>query len=292
MEKVNLSAGPFNIKNAFKMKGIAFDIGCRVVKWNEKGGFNGYTTKRVEVPVVNRKTGVERIKIIKGPRYSKRDINRIIQFFLHHSGGDGRNPSGMFETLYNNRNLSVHYANEDNGILYQYNDAVDCTWHAGKHNPICFGLENCLYPFVKSRPDYYSPARNKRTKNLPHKKRVEKIHGRDIEVFCMPDPQMDSMARLVSGNWVAMAHITGKEIFLEPPQLPKTTRNTVPKTVIKDPRKHVGMIGHFHATKKKPDPCGVDWDRLENDVDDYYWEFIEKLPDVEVISFDDPHVVY
>jgi hypothetical protein len=291
MEKVNLSEGPFDIKNAIMMQGVAFDIGARVVKWNEKGGFDGYTTKRVVVHKVNRKTGAEKTKVIKGPRYSKRSIKKISQFFLHHSGGDGSRPSSMYQTLYNYRNLSVHYANEDNGIAYQFNDAVDCTWHAGKHNKPSIGVENCLYPLVKSRPDYYSPARNKRTGNLPHKIRTERVHGCKIKVFCMPAKQQDTLARLAAGNWVALAYLTGEERFLQPPQLPKTSRGTVPKTVIKDPLEHVGMIGHFHATRKKIDPLGLNWEKFEDDVNEYYIEFIQNLPNVSEISFKTPHVV-
>lgn len=281
MSGLNLSKGKFLAANAVAVNGVLVDIGVKVFRWDHKFGFDGYTTKRVVVE--NRKTG--RDKIIKGPRYSKRKggIDAIKQFFLHHSGGDGKNPSGMYETLYNTRDLSVQFAAEDDGRIYQFNDVIDCCWHAGKHNGICFGVEACLYPFVKSNPQYYSAANRKRTGNLPHKTMIDTIHGRKIKVFCFTEPQLDALARLGAGVWVALRTMrTGKEegfdyYFNEPPFFPRTHDCEIPRDVVKDGKKHIGMIGHMQTKATKPDPAGFPWERFENMVEDYYYEFRKKL---------------
>jgi hypothetical protein len=253
--------GPFNSANAIVVDRVEFDIGCRVVKWNEPSGFNGYTKKKVVKHIVDRKTGREKTKVIKGPRYKerKKGLEGITQFFVHHSGGDGQTPRNMYETLYNTRGLSVTYANEDNGVVYQFNDVNVATFHAGKHNQPSIGVENCLFPIVKDRPDYYSKKRNALNGNLPHDIRTERVHGVKIQTFCFPEKQIDSLARLTAGNWVALAFLTGEPQFLEYPELPRS-RGKVIKSAIKDPLKHVGTIAHFHATRRKIDPLGLDWE--------------------------------
>lgn len=265
----------FNVKNAIVVAGAKFDIGTRVFGWRESG-FNGYTKKRVVVKREDRRTGEVKTRVIQGPRYKTRPggLGDISQFFVHHSGGDGRDPANMYNTLYMNRGLSVHYAVEDDGRIYQFNDALDCCYHGGSHNRVSIGVECCLFPLVKNKPDYYSAARRKRLGNLPHRKQVERIHGVKLEVFCFTDPQVDALARLAAGNWLAVQALRG-DLAREcnAPEFPRTTKGTIPKTVYAKHKEHIGLIGHLQCTRNKIDPAGFPWEQFEDQVHAYYWEF-------------------
>lgn len=281
MDKINLSNGKFSDANAIAVNGVLVDIGAPVFRWDHKQGFNGYTTERVVVE--DRKTG--RDKVIQGPRFSTRrgGIDSIKQFFIHHSGGDGKNPSTMYETLYNNRDLSVQFAAEDDGRLFQFNDVIDACWHGGKHNQISFGVESCLYPLANKRPDYYSAANRKRTGNLPHKTMVDVIHGQKIKVFCFTEPQLDTLARLGAGVWLVLGLMrTGNDVsndicFDSPPWFPRDEEGEIPRTVVDKARNHVGMIGHLQTKRSKIDPAGFPWEDFESMVEKYFYQFKKKI---------------
>lgn len=279
MENLNLSGGKFSDANAVMINGVKVDIGAPVFRWDHKKGFNGYTTERVVVE--DRNSG--RDKIISGPRYFNRKggIDSIRQFFIHHSGGDGKNPASMYETLYNVRKLSVQCANEDDGRIFQFNDIIDGCQHAGLHNNICFGSECCLYPLYNKNPNYYSAANRKRTGNLPHRVMIDKIHGQKIKVFCFTEEQLDSLARLGAGVWVALGLMrTGKqkrvdEYFEYAPMFPRVN-GKIPRTVVENARKHIGMIGHLQTKRTKIDPAGFPWEDFEDLVSQYFDKFKKK----------------
>lgn len=279
MDKI-LSGRVFNKKNSIMLCGNAFDIGTRVIRWDEKGGFNGYTKKRVVVTSEDRKTGQVRRKIIQGNRFRDRrkGVNDITQLFIHHSGGDGRNPSGMYETLYNIRGLSVQFAVEDDGRIYQFNDAVDQCFHAGKHNRISVGVECCLYPDAEKNPNYYSSAkRQARTGNLRHSIISDTIHGRKRKVFAFTEPQVEALARLAAGTMIAVHIEQGRLGAPLTPLFPRDASWKIPRTVFNHHMNHLGMIGHLQCTKKKWDPAGFPWEKFEDRVGKIFWRFSKKI---------------
>ena len=276
--EVQLVAGGFSRENAFVLEGAAFDIGTRVIKWDEKGGFNQYLTNRSEVKVEDRKTGKVTTKVIAGKRYKKRaeGVASITQFFVHHSGGDGRNPSGMYETLHNQRGLSVHFAVEDDGRIYQFLDAVECAYHAGGHNGFSIGVECALYPDADASPDYYSAANCAKRGNLPHAVREEVLQGVRRRVFVMPDQQVEALARLAAGCWCGLMLRTGKQEFERPPAFPRAG-NAIPRAVYAGHEKHVGLIGHLQCTDHKWDPAGFPWELFESRVAVLYQDMVARL---------------
>ncbi len=272
--------------------GRLIDIGVPVFRWDHRNGFDGYATNKERIEVVDRRTGEEKTKLIRGRRYRKRALKSITQFMVHHSGGDGRTPSGMYETLHNRRGLSVHFAVEDNGHIWQFLDVREAALHGGKHNRISVGAELCLYPTRRKRPDYYSPANCKRRGNLPHEIRREKLQGMSLDVFVMPEPQIQSVTRLIAATWAGLAiesmrggrhpHAQTKaqrmalqERFLQAPKFPRKRNGEIPMAVIREPLKHKGLIGHLHATRRKWDPAGFDWHGVEDGVEPLIEEFFE-----------------
>jgi hypothetical protein len=257
---IALASDAFKRDDAFVLGGVAYDIGTRVIKWDEKGGFNQYLTNRSEVKVEDRKTGKVKTKVISGRRYSKRvmfgdPLKKIRQFFIHHSGGDGRNPSGMYETLQNQRGLSVHFAIEDDGRIYQFLDAIECAWHGGSHNGYSIGVESCLFPDAEAHSDYYSGPELAQRGNIPHTTTVETLQGVRRKVFCFTAPQVEALARLAAGCWVGIGAYTA-------PVFPRVG-GAIPREVCPGNDKHVGLIGHLQCTDIKWDPAGFPWESFE-----------------------------
>jgi hypothetical protein len=267
-QRIALAGGEFRMDSAFILSGVAFDIGTRVIKWTESGGFSQYLTNRSEVKVEDRKTGKVTTKVIKGKRYSNRvafgdPLKAIRQFFIHHSGGDGRNPSGMYETLHNQRGLSVHFAVEDDGRIYQFLDAEECAWHGGGHNGCSIGVESCLFPDAERDPHYYSEPYLTKRGNLPHESRVEVLQGVRRTVFCFTEPQVEALARLAAGCWYGLAMLTKSVAMLNtPPAFPKVD-GKIPRSVFAGHQQHVGLIGHLQCTDQKWDPAGFPWESFE-----------------------------
>ncbi len=293
-KKINLSQGEFNEDNAIVVGGNLVDIGTRVVKWYEHFGFDGYTKERVTFDEEDRRTGKVVSRTIKGPRYSKRKtrlrdksgLGNIRQFFIHHSGGDGKDPENLYNTLYNRRKLSVQHVVEDDGRIYQFNDVADCCWHAGDHNNISTGVECCLYPLAERNPEYYSEERRERTGNLPHSIVNDCIHGKHMRVFAFTTPQIMALAKLAAGTWAALGILSpiGKTeeqmLFRQPPKFPRTWNGKIPRTVAKDAMKHVGLIGHLQCTTRKIDPAGFPWEAFEGIVAERFREFMRNAEQV------------
>lgn len=271
-------------------------IGVDVFRWDHPEGFNGYSTNVAVSHLVNRKTGTEQDKVIKGRRYSRRPggVEDITQFVVHHSGGDGRTPAGMYETLHNQRKLSVHFAIEDDGRVWQFLDPKECAWHVGKHNRMSVGAECCLYPDAGKRPDFYSRERIYANGNLPHEIAHERIQGMEKAVFVMPDSQVIALARVIAGTYCGLAAESQKhgynddggyyekkcrqlwERFSNPPKFPEIA-GRVPKHVIPEPHDHVGLIGHLHITRRKWDPAGFKWDMCEEFVEQFMGQFMAQM---------------
>ena len=275
---------PPEARSAFVLDRVAYDIGhpYPITLWDHDldpkqptlrpQGYSAYETNVSIVEEEDRRTGAKKRRRIAGNRYSLRagGVADISQLLVHHSGGDGRNPAGMYETLHNQRGLSVHFAVEDDGRVWQFLDAVHCAWHAGKHNGISVGCECTLFPDAEENPHYYDDERRVKTGNLPHAVREEVLQGAKRRVFCMPDPQVDSLARLYAGIWVALRlALPDRTGPLSPPLAPRDEADAIPRALIRAPLRHVGLIGHLHCTASKWDPAGFPWEAFEAKVDQH-----------------------
>jgi len=272
-DRVSLTGNPFEQDNAFVLNGVLYDIGARCVKWKEDIGMNAYDRSRKVIEDEDRRTGSVSKRVIKGTRYSKRrgGISAITQLFIHHTGGPL--PRRAFDTLHNQRGLSVHFILSDKGVLFQTLDAIEKAWHAGRHNNCSIGVECCLYPDAERRPNYYSPERCDRLDLTPHVKMVDEIHGRKWEVYAITEVQLDALSRLFAGLWRALK-LQGVDVPPGPPKFFRGIDDAIPHTVIDNPRGYVGMIGHLQATRRKVDPAGFPWDAFEEQVADRFAEFL------------------
>ncbi len=255
--------------------GKAFDIGVRVVKWYDKGGFSGYGCKSVTVREKDDRSEGYKVRRIRGARFGKRKngYDSITQFMFHHTGGDGDGAKRVFNTLHNQRGLSVHFVIDDDGTVFQFLDPFAKAWHAGSHNNCSIGVELNLFPLVKKNPNYYSEKRNARTNNVEHNVGISTRHNKDYHCFMMPELQVDSAARLAAGVWAGLYDVTGNGRFATAPMFPAESDSTsgfIAKGEVQDAKDHIGLIGHFHATRRKIDPLGVDLYQLEGKTEEFF----------------------
>lgn len=256
--------------------GQLFNIGTTVKRWNQPEGFNGYDESRVEVKETDRKTGKEKIIVIRGKRYNKSipsRINKIKQFVVHHTGGF--KASTAFNTLHNERKLSAQFIINDDGLVYQTIDATDIAWQAGSANGISVGAECVLRPFVAEDPDAYSDYRCNKLGLQPHIETEQILRGRKILVYKMPDKQVDALARVIAGIWLArythpLSVLKGElTANRRSPKFPRSN-DTIPMYTLSEWDKHIGMILHLHISEDKRDAVGLDYILLEQLVESYF----------------------
>lgn len=257
--------------SAIVVGGELVPVGTPVRKWYEPGGFDQYQRNKARVVEEDRRTGKVTERWVTGARFgarAPRGLGGIRQVFLHHTGGDGDGARNVFETLHNQRKLSVHFVVDDTGFAWQFLDVAECAWHGGAHNGCSVGIECCLYPDAEENPDYYSGARNARTHNLPHRTVRDVIHGRARTVFAFTDPQVEATARIAAGVWYALSRANRgtSATFAEPPRFPRDPSGNIPRTVVPNALQHVGLMGHLQATINKWDPAGFPWESFEGRV--------------------------
>jgi hypothetical protein len=136
-----------------------------------------------------------------------------------------------------------------------------------------------LFPLYELDTEYYSFKRRQKSGNLEHDVGIDHIHGINCKVYLMPDAQWEALAHVYAGVWVALGH-QRTEGFSGPfdvaPRFPRDGQY-VAMTVVDDYENHIGMMGHFHITRNKIDPCGFSWIPFENMVRGLYTEFRHNL---------------
>lgn len=238
-----------------------FDIGTRVVLWNEPGGMSAYDTTTYETE--DPKTG--EISVVKGKRYRSRlaigtpnfeKLKKVVwQFALHHSGL--YHSRDTYETL-QQRGLSVHFICDDDGTLYQCLDVRERAFHIGTDNAMSVGVEIDSRAAAGQYPDAYDPAHQRRYKVGPRRIKADVLHGMKMMGFEYSDAQYATIIRLGK----AMA-----EIFpLIRPDFARDANGNIIKTELADPQAHKGFICHFQVTRKKIDPISFDFNRFLNGV--------------------------
>jgi len=276
---VSFTGGSFNRDNSICLNGKYYDIGTKVLKWDDQLGLNSYdTSERVRYEDC-RRTG-KRIKhVVKGKRYNKRKggIASIKQILQHHTGGFTARQA--FNTLHYERKLSVQFLTDDKGVVYQPLDAVECAWHAGDLNKTSIGIENALYPDAVSKPNAYSEERCKRRDLTPHETGKVYIQGSVHKVFLLPDAQLDCLIKLTAGIWAALAY----EDILSydkpvPPYFMRNGAGGVLKDFSPDYKYHEGQLLHANSKKSKWDLAGIqDLEKFQTDVANQFYKFVEKF---------------
>jgi hypothetical protein len=235
-----------------------YDIGTRVVLWNEPGGFSAYDTATYETS--DRKTG--NIIVVQGKRYKSRlalggtpkleKLKKVVwQFALHHSGLFRSHDT--YETL-QQRGLSVHFICDDDGTLYQCLDVRERAYHIGGNNAMSVGIEIDSRAVAGKYPDAYDEAHQKKYKVGPRRVKFDTIHGMKMKGFDYSDAQYTTLVKL--------AKVLLEVFPLIKSDFPRDSAGNVIKTELTAPKKHQGFICHFQVTRNKIDPLSFDFDRF------------------------------
>ncbi len=246
--------------NSIVVCGKKFDIGSRVILWDEPNGFNGYDTSK------NAFKSKGKIVEVSGKRYSKRKLvtnvsfeqlkKTVTQFFLHHDGL--YRARDTFNVLHNQRRLSVHFLLDDDGTIYQTLDLKEKAWHGGKNNAKSVGIEIASRADSRRFPDAYDEAHQKKYNVGPRKIRQDKVQGLIFHGYEYNDKQYSALTCLA---------IVLLQIF---PNMgndfPRTSSGKIIKSIIKKPLKHSGFICHYNTSKSKWDPTSFDHDRFLHGV--------------------------
>jgi hypothetical protein len=196
------------------------------------------------------------LKLTKG--FKKHVGERNPSFFVCH--WDVCLNSKMCHRVLEQRGISVHFAIDNDGTIYQFMDMNDIAWHAGGKtwNAKSIGVEiaNGYYPKYQS---WY------KKNGLEERPLVEGAvcHGREMETFTDFYPeQYEALKALMK----AVHKATG--IPLEAPLDRSGNTNTSVSKKCADGR-FEGFISHYHLKKSKTDCANLDlkaiMEELKND---------------------------
>jgi N-acetylmuramoyl-L-alanine amidase len=247
--------------------GRRFDIGTRVVLWDEHGGFNAYSTAPYSVTQHDRRTGKDvKVVLASGKRYGARTailqpgfekLQVIVkQFFLHHSGL--YHSRDTFHVLHNTRRLSVHVILDDDGTLYQTLDLREKAWHGGVNNSVSVGIEIDSRADARKMPYAYDEAHRRKYRVGPRKVVPDVINGHRFLGFAYSDAQYAALIKLARTMLNVFPRINAR--------FPTDSDDKIIKATLSRPTDHEGFICHYHNTTSKWDPVSFDYERFLNGV--------------------------
>lgn len=223
----------------------SFDIGCRVVKWDEPEGFN----------------------FLPKGKYNKRDISfedlssKMKQFCVHYSVT--YRASHMFTGL-NARGLSVNFMIDDDindqgyATIYQCLPIMYGAWsQGGVYNNMGPGVEISYMPQAWEK-DMYTPADIKKWNVQPHETVTGTVHGTKLKVHLPTKAQIASLLQLMWGFTELFPHV--------PAKFPRTPQGFLVTTKLQNPETYSGFVNHFHLTRDKLDTFGLDMEMIEKEV--------------------------
>jgi hypothetical protein len=238
--------------------GQRFDVGRRVVTWQDDPAFSAYTLHRTDKPSeiypfapakgLGQQAARYRPRRLIGADRSLERLKQVLrQFVVHHDGCPSS--KSCFHVLHNERGLSVHFLIDNDGTIYQTLDLVDCAFQAAGVNEISIGVELANRGDALRFPDDYHGQRDKLTC---------RIHGHQFLAYGYTRAQEESMTAL--GRAAA-------RIFPNLPQTYPLGGGGEPLwTAIADPREYTGYLGHYHVTQQKWDPGPFDFKKFASTI--------------------------
>ena len=193
------------------------------------------------------------LKLTKG--YKKVTKQRKPKMFVSH--WDVCLSSKSCWKVLNRRGLSVHFAIDNDGTIFQFLDMNHIAYHAGgKFNSPSVGVEisNAYYP--KHNPWYKRHGFGER----PLVKNAH-VHGRSMKPFMDFYPaQVGALKALMKAVHEAMPWI--------PLECPLDENGETSYTVDKDASRNrfSGFVSHYHLTKRKIDCANLDLKSLLEDI--------------------------
>ncbi len=284
--------------------GQMFHTGARVVLWMDPGGYDAYRVERRFTPY-NKSDWTDtaaEVKTMKSPnRYGMRAANltpeqiekvrgggwdlpllqNVVDQLVMHFDVAGTSRT-CFETLQDDRDLSVHFMVDLDGTIYQTLDVKERAWHATTSNDRSIGIEianigayatpgtNDLLAWYHQDPNGQTtitiPDRfgdgGLRTKNfVGHPARPDlirgAIQGEDLVQYDFTPQQYDALTKLTASLCKIFPKLKCRypvddQGHLIPHKLPAA-----------ELKNYEGVLGHYHIQTNKVDPGpAFDWDRV------------------------------
>lgn len=212
-----------------------FDIGCKVILWNESPFYSFYPNKKF----IARNLSLKDLK------------KQINGFCLHHSVT--YNAKQTYVALVG-RGLSVNFTidddvNEDGcATIYQHLDIKDGGYSQTPFNQTMPGVEISYRPERWQNANLYNEINIKNYKVQPHESGEDKIHNATLKIFKPTQAQILAAAKLAAGI---------SQIFEFDLKFPRDKDGNIYKTEVPADLKK-GLINHYHITRNKIDPAGID----------------------------------
>lgn len=225
--------------------GKSFDIGCRVILWNEPGGYSFYKHNSVNLRDI-----------------SYEDLNNKLTCFVVHYSNTYRSKN-TYDIL-NMRGLSANFIIDDdvnNGCatIYQCADIKDVCKTHGIMNNFGSGVEISYQPDAFKNSELYSETNQKKYNVQPHNIVTDYVHGvRVSKVFTPTAAQVEACSRLAWGYTNLFPNII--------PFFPRDKDKNIIRKSLSNIYNYKGLIGHYHITRQKPDPVGFPFETLEKRI--------------------------
>jgi len=223
--------------------GQSFDIGCRVVLWNEEEGLSFYPKKSF----FSRNVSLNELQ------------REITCFVLHHSVT--YTAHSTFRGLLG-RNLSVNFiidddVNQDTGAatIYQCADIKEACWSHGELNRRGAGVEISYHPEAWQNAGLYSKANIEKNGVQPHDVIKDQVFGVARNVFAPTEAQIKACIRLMYGYCKLFPYVR--------PEFPKDKNGKIERGIVTSPK---GLLLHANFNPQKADPLGLPLDRVEKEV--------------------------
>ena len=223
----------------------SFDIGCRVVKWDESKGLNftplGKFTKR---------------------NLSFDKLSPLVKQFTIHWSVTYRGIDTF--TGLNARGLSCNFIIGDDDVngyasIFQTLDIVNAGWSQGQGlNDLGPGVEISYMPDAYTK-DRYTLLDRQRWGVPKHETVLATVHGAKLKVHIPTKAQIASLVQLMWGF---------SELFPNvPAKFPRTPQGFPTLTKLNNPREYSGFVSHYHLRREKIDTAGLDMEMLEQEVE-------------------------
>ena len=193
------------------------------------------------------------LRLAKG--FKKHVGERKPSFFVCH--WDVCLSSEMCHRVLKQRGISVHFAIDNDGTIYQFMDMNDVAWHAGsrKWNEKSIGVEISNGYYLKHQSWY---KRN----GLPERPVIRDAicHGQKLDPFTGFYPEQEEALKAL----MKAVHKVTRIPLLAPLDRSGNTNTTVSKKCADG--RFEGFISHYHLKKSKTDCAGLDLKRILKEV--------------------------
>jgi hypothetical protein len=223
----------------------SFDLGCRVVKWDEEDGIDFTPYGKY----IKRDISYEELR----PLMKQFTIHWSVTYRASHMKG------GLIA-----RGLSCNFMIDDDCSAHGYATIYQCLpieyggWSQGAGcNGLGPGVEVSYMPQAWTDPNLYSASRQRKWTVPPHEHQMAPIHGTQLRVFLPTKAQMNALYQLIWGYC---------ELFNIPVAFPRDSFGKPSTTVLEAPKEYSGLVNHYHLKRSKIDVAGLDMEEVEKQV--------------------------